>query len=510
MAPLKALIEKHWFFPVAIAANALGVLAFRHFVSLDGPMHLLHAAVERDAWQGVIRHAQGMWVRTDTMHPHLADLLLIPLTGVMSPFLLHKLLAAVAITCVCVGAWWLARAYDRTPNAAWLLVLPCAFGFVVVLGLFHFIIAIGIAFYFCGWWVTRPTIDRRQLVTLLAGCALASFAHGSGGPFLVLLVCFHEFAWHRCVTDGWRARWSRLPRRLPLILLSGSIGVVLLVFALRSPTSPVPAHEPHHPLRELITLRSLLLLDSHAERVPRIVLGSLIVLLLAAAAWGRRGTRKPAPSDALLFAAVFLFLSSFIQTPRTELLYIADRAQWLGLLLIACWLSTQELPARLILISGLFIVSIHALRVVYAEKRMHLYQERDSSVLEAAARFEPGAFIVPVVLDDDWLARHRTAYAAIGHKGLLFTGRDHLFITWDSPPVAPVRNYIFSPENNWDWIGRHIRKGSLPHLEQILIIGSGTERSAQRTGELRSTLQRYYHPVYQGANAGLWTFTGPD
>ena len=61
-------------FPALIGLNALALLAFRHFVSLDGPMHLLHAAVLRDALSGKIRAAEGMWVDVASLDLNLGDL----------------------------------------------------------------------------------------------------------------------------------------------------------------------------------------------------------------------------------------------------------------------------------------------------------------------------------------------------------------------------------------------------------------------------------------------------
>ena len=107
---LKDFTGHRWFFPALIASNGLALLAFRHFVSLDGPMHLLHAAVLRDALSGKVRAAEGMWVDVGSRDLNVGDLALSGVAGVMHPFPLHKVLAAFAITVLCAGAWRLARA----------------------------------------------------------------------------------------------------------------------------------------------------------------------------------------------------------------------------------------------------------------------------------------------------------------------------------------------------------------------------------------------------------------
>ncbi len=491
--------------PLLIGINALALLLFRHFVSLDGPMHLLHAAVLRDALSGKVRATEGMWVDAAGLDLNLGDLLLIGLSGVVHPFFLHKLFAVVAVTVLCLGAWWLARAYGKDPNASWLLILPVAFGFVLVLGLFHFIIAVGIAFGLCGWWASLPRVRWRDLLMLLFGCAVCTFAHEAGGALTLLLVGMHELVLRSCGADTWRARWSGLPMRLPTTLgVSGALlGVVIL--AVRFSSSPVPQHEEHRPLVELLTLRPLLLLDSVRELPFRIALGSVLLVLMAVALWSRRQARTLKPGDALLINAIVLLLASLIRTPRTELLYITDRAQWLALLLMACWLGVQRLPRALMPIVAVGLVSLHAVRLVYIERRMHSLEEPDRAVMSAARSLEPGALVVPVVLDVHWLARHRPAYATIGHDGILLTGRDHLRFVWKTPPAVYLRVHIQSPENDWDWVGKHIRKGIAPELRHILVLGAKDNTAPPAWIKLHHTLEEDYVLANDQGYAQVWT-----
>ena len=506
---LKDFTGHRWFFPALIAANTLGLMAFRHFVSLDGPMHLLHASVLRDALSGKVREAEGMWVDVGSLDMNLGDLLLIPLSGVVHPFVSHALLAALGVMCVTVGAWRLSRAYAVELNAAWLLVLPCAYGFTLLLGLFHFIIATGIAFARCGWWVSRPTVRWRELLWLTFGCALGTFAHKTGGALLLLIIGVHETVLRMCDAPAWRVRWAALPSRTAPMLASSSVLAGLALLTFRFSTSPVHPHEPHRPFWELITLRPLLLLDSHAEQPFRIALGCAFVALLGYALWQRgRTALKVAPPDAMLMAALLLVLASLMRTPKTELLYITDRAQWLALLLTACWLSIQPFPRAFVRVVGLCIVALHGVRMVYIERRMHGMEERDLAVLAAARSFEPGALVVPVVLDNDWLARHLTAYAAITHDGLLFTGRDHLRLDWNSPPTPYLRNYIVSPENSWNWIGAHIVKGIAPELRQVLVLGAIDSIRSPELLALDTVLHQRYRQVHGSNYAHVWSLAG--
>ena len=500
------VMDRRWFLPALIAANGLALLCFRHFVSLDGPMHLLHAGVIKDALLGKGHTTQGMWVDASKLDLNLGDLLIVPMTAVCSPFTAHKLLGAFAITAVVVGAWSLARAYRRDPNGAWILVLPCAFGFVVVLGLFHFAIASGLVLALTGWWVRRPTVRRRDLVLLVLGAALCLFAHKAGGLLLLSFAGAHEAVLALSDRAAWRVRWARWPKWFVPALTGAILVVAVVVLAMRFSGSPVNKHEAHHPLEELLTLRTLLLFDSAAERPWRIGLGLAVIVLLFTTVIARRTLgRKPVPGDALLLIAVLLLLASFIRTPWTELLYITDRAQWLALLLFSCWSSIQPLPKRFARSVCIALIALHASRLLYIERRMSYFEGDDMDALLAQRFLEPGALVIPVLQNEGWLGRHRAAYPAMGYDGILFTGRDHLCFAWETPPEPQVRNYILSLEDDWGWIGAHIVRGTPPRLQQILLIGHPSDPKERRSRELRATLEQYYRPVACFAQAEVWT-----
>lgn len=506
---LARVVEGRWALPTLIGLNTLAVLCFRHFVSLDGPMHLLHAAVLHDSWAGHPRTADGFTVDTDALDLNLGDLPLIALAGQVHPFLLHKLLAALAITCISTGAWCLARAYSPRPSAAWLLVLPFAFGFLLVLGVFHFAIGAGIAMGLCGWWAARPVVRWREVIVLAAGCALATFAHNTGGLLTLLLIGTHEVFARWCGPVAWRARWSGLPPRVPLLLaLAVAITGAVLV-ALRFAVPVAHPHLEHHPLLELATLRQILLVDREAEFPYRLTLGGLLMVLLVLAVRARFRTRALRPADALLAMAGLLFLLSLVRTPRTELHFATDRAQWLGLLLLACWLGAQDQPGRAMPLVLLGILTVHGLRLGFVEQWMHWQKDKDGAAVDASRSFHPGALVMPLVLDDDWLARHRTAYAAIGYTGIMFTPRDHLRFRSARPLDRDARKYLNMPDNDTGHAVEHLREGRFPVPGQVLVLSPPVDTLDRRWAAARAVLAGRYVRAVAGDHAQVWALRGP-
>ncbi|HNK86066.1 MAG TPA: hypothetical protein PKL41_12735, partial [Flavobacteriales bacterium] len=473
-------LSSPWIMLVLMGGNTIALLCFRHFVSLDGPMHLLHAVVLQEKWFGVPRSAAGITVDTSALDMNLGDLPLLLLSGRTHPFLLHKVLAAIAVGSVCAGAWHLTRAYDRRPNAAWLLVLPFSVGFLMVLGVFHFILGAGIALGLCGWWVSRRAIRWRQLALLLLGTALGTFAHRTGGLLALLLIGTQEIFAYWSDRGSWYGRWSALPARTPFALATivFLIGVVLVAVGFATPV--VHPHMEHHPVEELFTMRQILLVDREAEEPYRIALGVLLVALLALSVRSRMRTRTPRTGDALLAMALVLFLLSMIRTARTELHYATDRAQWLGFVLVACWIGIQDLPRWMMPMMLVAILYVHGLRLNLLEQWMHRLADEDAAALDIAASFTAGELVMPLVLDEDWLARHRTAYTAIGHHGILFTPRDHLRFRSLRPLDPEVRRYLASPDDDADNVLEHVRDGRFPVPERIVVIGGGGDEGKER------------------------------
>ncbi len=496
-----------WIIPALILTNAIGVICFRHVVSLDGPMHLLHAALVKDAWTGGMRTAEGMWTAARAWELNMGDLFLVPLSGIIPVFVLHKLIMAMAVLVLCVGSWSIARAYGRPLNAAWLLVLPFSFCFLLVLGMFSFLIATGIAFACTAWWMKREHVRPSTLIGLAGAFALCTFAHKSGGCLLLLFVGTHEVFLFGTERSAWKARWAAVSKKLLatfLVLLAIAISwVVYRVIVVETAWSP----EAHRPLRELFTLRALLLVDSKAELPLRIGLGVLFAALFTIALRERwRNDEREHPSDALLLSSALLLIASVIaRTPKAEVLYIIDRAQWLALLLAACWISVQAIPRRVSLVAALAILLLHSARMVYIERRMHGMEARDRLTLDAAAHLDSHRFTVPVLLDNDWLAGHITGYVADASDGIVFTGRDHVRFEWKRQPTIHVYSYIFSLENNWEWIAPHCAKGTPPELHHVLVLGHPVDPQGAAVDSLDVALTKYYTSTYRNAYAEVWT-----
>jgi hypothetical protein len=235
--------------------------------------------------------------------------------------------------------------------------------------------------------------------------------------------------------------------------------------------------------------------------------GLLFLFGIVLAIWGRwRSMRSIQPSDALLLLAMaFVFVSIGVRTPKTELLYLAERTQWLALVLVAIWLGLQPMPRRMAWVLGIGIVGLHATRMLYIERRMAVCEQHDRSMLDVARHFSPNSFVVPVGFDEDWLSRHRTAYTAIAHSGIVFSSRDHVLWGGISYPYWAQSGFQFHAENDWNWMTEHIQRGRSPHIAQVLVMGTWPEENDASRVNLSSTLHEYFTRTFHDGYVEVWT-----
>ena len=470
-------------------------------------MHLLHASIIWEGWQGIARSAGGVYVDADKLDLNLGDLVLIPLARTLPVFLAHKLIAVFSLLMVYSGALRLSLAFGSRVGPMWLLVLPVAFGFPLLLGLFHFVITCGLVLWCMAWWVQRNELHWRDLLLFGTSIAICQFGHRMGGVLLVGVAGMHELLGLLTTPLVTKQRWSFMPKWMRWAAAVALVAGVAFMIERNALKAEVLSPDAHDPALEFLQMRSLLLVDRVAE-LPLLIGTGLVFLfgitLAVRARW--RSMRSVQPSDGLMLSAMALVIISIgVHTPKTELLYLTERTQWLALILVAIWLGLQPMPRRIAWVLGIAIMGLHATRMLYIERRMAGSEQRDRSMLDAATHLVPNTFVVPVGFDDDWLSRHRTAYTALNHSGILFSSRDH--VRWGGIQHAywSLHGYLFQAQNDWKWMEDHIRKGTAPYIGHVLVMGSWPERRDAACVKLRSTLEVNFNRTFHDGYLEVWT-----
>ena len=380
-----------------LLANAASILFFRFFITVDGPISALHASLLDAPWTERGHLAHGITYNCDALQTRLGHGALMILLLFLSPAAAHDLFAVLVSCAVVLSVVAFLYVHGTRIGLASLWLAPVTFNILLIMGLFHFLLGVALAFGSVAWWKWRGDSRLWRWSGLLIGALLSWSAH-RGAPILLcmlflpmLLVELHTA----------RRTTGRIERRT-LGWSIAFIGVLAIATALRvgpavrSIVRELPTELPA--LSDSFLIRPLFLLD-HAKEAW--LVGSIGVLLFISFSAGVRVRwglgRKFLWHDTLLAFLLLLALLSWIYgTPAGHRLFITERCQWLALLVLALWLAAiadarRGWAAHTIRGAALCALPLHVARLVQAEESFARLQHAHLCAMEACAALAPGS-----------------------------------------------------------------------------------------------------------------------
>lgn len=492
-----------------LLANAAAILFFRFFITVDGPIHVLHASLLEAPWPTADHLAQGI-TYNHAPHGFVGDRVLMVLLLFLSPVQAHDALAVLVCCAVVLSAIAYLRAQGTRLGPAILWLAPVTFNFLLVMGLFHFLLGVAVAFGSVAWWKWQADSPRSRWSGLLIGAVLAWYTH-RGSPVLLAILFLLTLPFGTTLTD----LLSKGTRRSSMIWIA-VLGALLVLGALRvgplvrKVTEGIPDELPAFKASSM--LRPLFLLDLTREAWLIHGMAALLVVSLAAGVWARWHLgRKPLWHDALLGLVLGLILLSWIYgSPTARKVLIAERCQWLALLTFAIWLAAiadarQGWIARVIGGAAVCALPLQVIRLVQAEKSFAALREAHALTMEACNALRPGSLVAPVVTDPDPLLQHWEAFVAIRHDGILVAPDEHVNLVL---PDSLARHAYWLYTEDPAWLVRHWRKGIPQEVDQVLFLGHGIERAVGKhpwptllTERFRLTLKNDFARIYSAVPA---------
>ena len=493
-----------------LLANVAAVLFFRHFTTVDGPMHVLNAAVLESHWTTPRFVADGLTYNTDILDVHWGDLLLVGLLRFLSPENAHAAFALLVCAALVLSVAACVRAYATRINATVLWLAPLSFNFLLVMGFFHFLLGIAICFGVLAWWKWKERSPLSRWSGVLGGMLLAWLTHRSGPILLGSMMAFLlvvELLQAKAGANkqqAVRTRWMR-----PVV----AIGlVVMTIVGLRqilgdTVVRGMPQWNGHG---EFFLLRPLLLVDRTREIWMLIALGTLLILSVAVGLVVRfRLGRKQLPHDALfLLACCFALTPFFLDTPKMNILYVQERCQLLALLALVPWLSamanaSSNWRGQALGFLALLVLPVQAARMVHLECTLAELQRPQEQVLEVCHRLAPGSLVVMKMAEPNWLLQHLSAAVAIRHNGIVLTEQDHL------RPAPPNINGTEIPLLRLTRIPtllpEHWAHGGTPAVDHILFLGNETVERGRWTEPWSNMLEEHYWKTFDNGYVLLFT-----
>lgn len=459
---------------VLIVANAAGVFAFRHFGSLDGPLHVLHAMLLEDRITGGVAGTPELHYDLSRIEPHATDLILVPLLRFTGPDLAHRILVFLVLLVLGASMIAFARAHHRSPGPMLVLLFPFTWSFLLVMGFYSFLLGVALCLLASAWWMRLRTITGRPIIALAAVGALLLFVHRGSPIVLAALLALHEAASWRLDQTAWRERWAILRTwRWRIIIGAVAVLATFVVYVLfpRHTTGEIGVRP--EPGWDLITLRSLLLLDRGDEHPPMIAIGALLLLVLVIAAVKRASeSRAVQRSDALLAGAVMFIVASFIlRGPSSDLHYFSVRTQWMGLVLLMTWAVLQVRGAPWMIALAFIALAVHIVRLHRIERQMAKRMEEHACVIAAVRDLGPRSIVLPVRCGDDWLLRHEAAWIAAMHDGVVLDRDSRIWYARGTEQAERLRKLIRGKTHRGAWLAAHIASGEEPAIDHVVTLG---------------------------------------
>ena len=489
-----------------IAISACSLFFFRFLLTLDGPMHVLHACVTKAIWFSDRYHTADVNYAINTHTVDLTDLILIPLTVVLSPPQAHVAYAALVLLAGGIGAWWAARAAGMRNAALVLWVLPFSFSFIFLLGFFTFLLSAGFALMAFAWWVERERVRWTTLGVAVLAVFACQATHRAGGSLAVLFMGCFELVLFVRDRAMWHARWAGIGKPWRIIGLAGAIAAAIwkVTVAINAHPRILLDHEQDR-WQEFFNGRPLVLFDPHVEQGQLIALAVLLLACLVLGLIHRMRDRSISPASDGLGLAILLLLAAsvFVHTPNAQLLYMGTRAQTIALLALPAWMAS--VVPRSWYATGLCIAvfGVHTWRMVHAELIMAHSLDAHLESMEAVEHLPQHGVCLPVVRDDNWLHEHLSAFVAARYEGVFYSAGDHTEFVHLPDEAWQLRDYSDGYQLELQWLEEHVATHAAPVFDHILLLGHGKPVD-DRLQNVLDVLQRHYFLQWQNDYVESW------
>lgn len=499
----------HVILPVLLAC-ASAILFFRFFITVDGPLHMLHAGLLDSFSRGDVPEAGGIRYNAGALHGRLGDAAIIALLRAFSPEQAHNLFAAITGCALMLALTAYARMHGARMNAALLWLAPLGFSFVLIMGLFHFLLGVAVSFGTVACWKRRASAPEQRWFVLLIGAIIAWGTHRAAPVILAILfiASYLPEVIGTASTTGMEQRRARAPLvviAVAMVLLAGCVFVIAQGIPSLLPRS-LPAFDA------ALLSRPLVLLEPAREMPLVLGMAVLVLLPLGAALWARfRLGLRLVPQDAPLLAALPFQVAAWLgNTPHGRQLLIAERCQWLALLAVVLWLAAmagtrRDLVATLIGVPALLALPLHIVRTVNAERSFAQLQRPYDLAMEAGSALPPGSLVLPVTTGSNALLQHIEACLALRHDGVLLAPRNQTPIS-GAPLQTDAR--ITGLARDPYWLLRHWRRGIPPEVGVVLFLGDGA-RSRAGQHPWPTLLGAGFAPSYENSGARILTARAP-
>jgi hypothetical protein len=530
-------VERYLFLAVVLL-NALPVLLFKYFPTMDGPAHLYNSRLIHELLFGETSNVGLFYSFTAIPVPNwLGHFILAAAHIILPAFLAEKILLVLYV----VGLPYAFRQLIRTISPQNIeysyFILPFCFSYLFTLGFYNFSLALILMFITMATWIRTHALPRtvRMLFGLLVLLTLLYFAH-----IFVFGLTLFMLGLHIVITSiptgrpgrSWINTFFRsiLPGLGRLMIASAVPLILALWYWWRIPAATHYTFIEKYELLEWVyTVRPIISYNTELESVyTRRIFHALAVLFVMSVfvfpAIGRGWHNGHAPVNRAFFnwrfalfwkilCLFFLLLYLFMPDQNGSAGYMSLR---LGLLLLMFFIAALSLYGTFKWFTWAVIIFILYCNYNLGKYYVSVIEYQNKFVMNcerAGSHIPPGSIVYPVDRSMNWLAGNYSNYLGIDKPMVILDNYeavvDYFPLHWDQ---ARIPNLLIGRLRVADlmeeaWVQNEGRPDR--YVDHVFVLGDHQDFENDTGNDLVKEVLAYYELIYWNEDCALYRFTGP-
>lgn len=509
-------IERNLFYLFSIL-NVLPVFLVRQYASLDGPQHLYISNVIGELWKSNELFQQFFKFNDIIVGNWTGHFLLSVFNYLLPGWIAEKLLLATYLLGLAFSFRYLIFSIKGSSSFISFLIFPISYTTLFHFGYYNFNIATAVMLFTFGYWLrieNNLKISKALVLLLLITLLFLShvFVYTFFG-FSIALYLIITFISDFIINTDKRNTIRRSFIKLINILFASSVSLVLWYYYWASIPGYSKSSGFSFPelVEHLYNFRSLIGFHYQAESYVNNYLFVLLCFLLIFGIITRIIARKKSKNNSdslfgyfkkydfwLLLSFVFLALY-FIIPDRLSAGSISTRLSILFFLFLITWLSVQDYPRWITLVSVIIII-IYSINIRNVQMKFLYALEKDiTEIKELNEYIEPNTLIYHENYSTNWIQLHSQYYIGVD-KPVIHVTSPQCYgpfpVVWNKKQRPVVYLGGVDLYDFCSYCSSRDKTRPTLYVDYIIIWGANNFNQRKQNEKIGDVLEKYYEKVY--------------
>lgn len=535
MRQFNRITKEEYFFYFIIFLNALPVLIFKFFPTLDGPAHLYNSNIISNLLFSKSQLNDFFILNSEPIPNWTGHLLLSAFNVFLPAFIAEKMLLLFYTIALPLSFWKLIGIISPDNKLFSYFIFPFIYSFTFYLGFYNFSIALIFMFLTIAFWINdgKSFLSFRNILKLFLLITLMYFSHIFVFALTVFLLFMHSLFENviNGIKDPGKVKNIVVVfiKKTGVLLIAASISLVLclLYFYSRPATGNDTFLESKELIEWLKNIRPIIALNFSEEEVYTKPIFYLIVITLIIGVYAKINqinfnTSKSSLKRILFVCKDLLVISNFWLIATLIILflyfklpdsdgtagYVSVRLGLLFFMFLILWLSTLKYAKWFVkFIIGSVLLLNFMLNMYYIKSTGRL--NKVAIECSNASKFiEPNCVVIPLNYSDNWIHGHFSNYLGIEKPMIILenyecsTGYFPLLWNEKSIPNTLLGNISIDQQPCKLWKSNTLN--AKVYADYIFLLGNIGPESDSCNIKIQQNIANYYRLVYETKNCKLF------